>query len=291
MKNNCNINIGGLNFRIESDFYFHMPKNVKEFIVKDTIECDVAIKVTSNINFHNEFYDNQIIYIDEEWFTLYEDNLHNYLFNFKYDDSSNVEWVFVSNDRKKIEFYISENHISNNNISIIETTPFLMSFMIVLLNNDGFILHSAGAYLNGDGYAFCGQSGAGKTTLSNILKNNRVRMLTDETLIIRKNELGNFNIYGTPWKGSGDNIYSNFSCNLGRIFIINHGSSNQVERIDSNKAIGILLKQAFPYFWDKRAMLKCFNLINYVANKISIDNLFFLPDQSVFEYIRNLKKK
>lgn len=157
--------------------------------------------------------------------------------------------------------------------------------MTVVSKYNGFILHSAGVSIDNKGYIFCGKSGSGKTTISNLFRQSEnAVLLTDEAVLIRQQN-SDVRIYGTPWKGSGDNIYNSLNVSLKHIYFIFHGKKNECTNIDSRDAIEILVKQAFPYFWDKKLMLKSFSIMTAITNSTPCSNLFFLPNESVVSYI------
>jgi len=280
---NSFFSIGGLKIKIESEYQYPSPPNVSAFETTIDNNIDMQIRVLSNNKFSRDLGNQK--YIDENWFSSYETNKGDYTFIFSPDEICNITHIWIDSNKKEAEIFIDNELLSNKNISIIETTPFLMLFMMVLIQYDGFILHSAGVSINDKGYIFCGKSGSGKTTISNLFRQSKKAiLLTDEALLLRKQD-GSFHLYGTPWKGSGDNIYNNIDIILERIYFIFHGKKNERSEVDKREAIVLLVKQAFPYFWDKKLMLKSFSLMTTITNLIPCSNLYFLPDDSVVTYI------
>ena len=248
---------------------------------------DLHIRILSDKKFNYTM--GKIKYCDANWFSVYENDIGESIFLFEADEICNITHLWISKDRKSAEFFIDESFCSERNISIIETTPFLMCFMSILLHNDGIILHSAGALNGNRGYIFCGKSGSGKTTLSNLLKRSgKYILITDESVIVRKQGNG-FIIYGSPWKGSGDNIYSCQKGILESIYFIFHGKTNNHIPAEKGFVISNLIKQAFPYFWDKELMKKSFSLITSIANEVNCNILHFVPNDTVVDYI-NVKE-
>lgn len=275
--------IGGLTIKIETKYQHPSPLNVFAFEIAADDNVDLRIQVLSNNQFFHELGNKK--YFDKDWFSTYETNEGDTTFIFLPDKICNITHIWIKSNKKEAEIFIDEGLLSEKNISIIETTPFLMLFMTVLVKHNGFILHSAGVSINDKGYIFCGRSGSGKTTISNLFRQSgKAVLLTDEALLIRK-QGSDVRIYGTPWKGSGDDIYNNSNVILECIYFIFHGEKNECSEIDKREAIKILVKQAFPYFWDKRLMLKSFSLMTAVTNIVPCSNLYFLPDDSVVSYI------
>lgn len=273
--------IGGIRIRIQTDYLFSCPPHVYAFL-SEGVDEDIKIKVLSNKQFRYNM--NNKKYEDEGWFSVCENDAGDRLFAFIPDEICNITYLFIPRNGKEIEIFIEEDLISEKNISIIETTPFLMCYMMILARHNGIILHSSGLSINEKGFIFCGKSGSGKTTISNLfIKSNYATLLTDEALILRKNG-DSFIMYGSPWKGSGDNIYSNTSSTLNHIYFIFHGKQNRCDNINKREAISALVKQAFPFFWDKKLMLLSFSLITELTNAIPCNRLFFLPNDSIVDF-------
>lgn len=276
--------IGGLKIKILTDFRFPCPPHVSAFLSEGEL-ADIKVSILSDKHFKHKVDNFKIKYEDAEWFSVYENKNYDNIFTFNPDVICNITYMYVPSVGDNVEIYIDDGLLTEKSISIIETTPFLMCFMILLIRNGGIILHSSGISINDKGFVFCGKSGSGKTTISNLFKKTEyATLLTDEALILRKH--GDIiRIYGSPWKGSGDNIYSNTNSLLEYIYFIYHGRKNIISEVDKHEAISILVKQAFPYFWDKKLMLKSFSLMTKIINIVPCSNLYFLPDQSVVSFI------
>lgn len=163
--------IGGLSIKIESQYQYPLPLNVSAFGTNIVNNIDIQIRVLSNNQFSHDLGNQK--YIDENWFSTYETNKGDYVFIFSPDEICNITHIWINSNKKEAEIFIDEGLLSNKNISIIETTPFLMLFMTILVQYDGFILHSAGVSINNKGYIFCGKSGSGKTTISNLFSQHK----------------------------------------------------------------------------------------------------------------------
>lgn len=276
--------IGGLKIRIKTEYAFPCPPHVAAFLSMSNGEkADVEIRILSEKDFNYAVTDKR--YEDSDWFSVYETENGDNIFSFIADKICCVTHLYIPHTGNNIEIYIDNNLLTENSISIIETTPFLMCFMIILIKYNGIILHSSGVIMENKGFIFCGKSGSGKTTISNLfIKSNYAKVLTDEALILRKHE-NSIKIYGSPWKGSGDNIYCNKSSSLNHIYFIYHGKENKSDNIEKREAVSNLVKQAFPYFWDTKLMLRSFSLMTDVTNIVPCSNLRFIPDQSVVSFI------
>lgn len=279
--------IGGLKIKVQTDYLFPCPPHVSAFLSEEK-DSDISIQILSEKQFCHKIFNKK--YEDSDWFSVFENDNGDSLFSFVPDEVCNITHLYIPCDSNEAEIYIEDKLISEKNISVIETTPFLMCFMVMLLRFSGIILHSSGVSFNDKGFIFCGKSGSGKTTISNLfIQSNYATLLTDEALIIRKLN-GSIRIFGSPWKGSGDDIYCNSSSLLSHIYFIYHGKANICNNMDKREAISILVKQAFPYFWDKKLMLRSFSLMTEIANTVPCSSLHFLPNETVVRFIMEREK-
>jgi len=74
--------------------------------------------------------------------------------------------------------------------------------MYALSRCRGILVHAAGASADGKGLLFPGISGAGKSTISALLRaGDGVHLLSDDRIVVRGNGSGGFDLGGTPWPG------------------------------------------------------------------------------------------
>jgi hypothetical protein len=281
--------IGGLIWKFDSNFLLPSRANINEF----NIDC-----VDGEYDIHVEVLPDKEIFMDIDTVIHYQDNFIKIIKNnndeyvlLSYPDGDcYISSIKININRKNVFVYVNINLISDDNIHIIESTPFLMCFMIIMLQFKGTVIHSNATIINEKGFIFCGHSGAGKTTISKLLsgfKNNIV--LTDETAILRINNDAIY-VYGSPWKGSGANFFCRKYSKLSRIFYLKHGNDNYIRELSSKNSIELLVKQAFPFFWDKLYMIKNINILNNIVNQIKSCELYFLPDDSSVNYLKTILK-
>ncbi len=77
-------------------------------------------------------------------------------------------------------------------------------FLYTFSQNQSLLIHGCALAIDDRAYLFCGVSGAGKTTLAQLLeKDHKVNVLCDERNVITKDSHGNLFLSSTPWYGSG----------------------------------------------------------------------------------------
>jgi hypothetical protein len=280
--------IGGLIWKFNSCFLLPLRDNVNEFII-DSANEDFDIYVEVLLDKEISTGAGVLIYQKDDFIKIIKNNSEYILFTCP-EHNCFISCIKVNIDKKKVFIYVNTN-IDDNNIHIIESTPFFMCFIIILLQIEGTVIHSNATIIYEKGFLFCGHSGSGKTTISKLLESFKDNIvLTDETAILRiKNK--DVYVYGSPWKGSGANFFCRKYSRLSGIFYLRHGNDNYIRELSSKKSMELLIKQAFPFFWDKSNMIKNFNFLNTVVNQIKSYELFFLPDNSSINFLRNILKE
>lgn len=124
-----------------------------------------------------------------------------------------------------------------------------------LARRGAFMLHASGVVMPSGAWVFCGQSGAGKTTLAQFFSEAALTRLSDETILIRQTEKG-FMAYGTPWLGEG-HIAANEKAPLRHLYFIRHGKEKHaIRQLQFSELSVAFFQQAFLPHWDKAAMEK-----------------------------------
>ena len=166
--------------------------------------------------------------------------------------------------------------------------PTLELLMInCLAREKGVILHACGIAQDNNGILFAGESGAGKSTMAGIWsQENGIAVLSDDRTVVRQKD-GAFRIYGTPWHGEAK-FGSPQSAGLDKIFFIRHGDANSVRKMKGAEAVQSLLTCSFPPYWDSAGMNFTLEFFSQMAAAVPCYELFFKPDSSVIELIKNV---
>ncbi len=96
---------------------------------------------------------------------------------------------------------------------------------------DGIVFHSSAISFGGEGVVFSAKSGTGKSTHTSLWQKefDGVRVINDDTPIIRALHDGKVMLYGTPWAGS-TGINSNEAVPLRAIVFLSRGETNTIEK-------------------------------------------------------------
>jgi len=150
----------------------------------------------------------------------------------------------------------------------------------------GLHVHAGGVVDDGRGFLFSGPSGAGKSTLTRLWQPAGVTLLSDDRLIIRRQQ-DHWRVFGTPWHGDFD-ICSPDSAPLEKIFFLTKGPHHAVRRLPEVEAASRLLANSFPPFYDREALNFLLDFIARVTAEVPCYELQFVPEAGVVEFIRGV---
>lgn len=181
--------------------------------------------------------------------------------------------ISTGNKRKIKTFY---------DISIDQLVYLVKRVINELLASNGFIIHASAIGKNNSAYLFLGQSGAGKSTIVNLLKKN-FTPLADDSVIIKK-EQNKFFLYQIPVKEKPDWINkSKKKYFIKKIYFLKKSAKVKVERIkDREKNLAKIMRQ----FWIEKPnknQIKLildfiakndFYLLHFPKNEALVNNFF-----------------
>lgn len=111
----------------------------------------------------------------------------------------------------------------------------------VLADRQALLIHSAAVMINGKGYLFLGQSGAGKSTTIKLLRKAhleygfKMKILCDDRNIVRKWSDG-WKVHGT-WSHGTINTVNNLEAPIVGILVLKKDASNRLELIQNKNLI------------------------------------------------------
>lgn len=149
----------------------------------------------------------------------------------------------------------------------------------------GVEIHACGVVApDGAGRLFVGHSGAGKSTISRLwLAHPGARVLSDDRIILRRHN-DQLRMYGTPWHGDAGLAAQAFAP-VDRIFLLEHGPSNQVLPLDSSRAAAELFTRTFVPHHSATGLDNALRFTERTARTIPISLFRFVPNPTAVEAI------
>ncbi|HEX3353908.1 MAG TPA: hypothetical protein VHS34_13905 [Terriglobales bacterium] len=155
---------------------------------------------------------------------------------------------------------------------------------LILAQEGGFLLHSAGAIRDGKAFLFSGVSGAGKTTISRLAPRD-VTLLTDEVSYVRRDGDG-YRACGTPFAGELARVGENCSAPIECLFFLAQGPANRIETLSKAEAIRRLMRNILFFAEDSDLVQKVFQSACEFVERVAVRRLAFVPDSRVWEMIQ-----
>ena len=154
-----------------------------------------------------------------------------------------------------------------------------LAFEDVLINHQGFILHSSFISWQNNGILFTAPSGTGKSTQADLWKKYEdADIYNGDRTIIRKID-GKYYGFGSPYAGSSG-IYRNESAPIKAIVVIEQGPDNVIRRLHGREA-------TLMNTWNKEYMEKMTDLLMDAVCQIPVYHLFCRPDQDAVNTVKN----
>lgn len=220
------------------------------------------------------------------------------LFDFTTEHLGRQPYKRMLTDAKfeRVEVFLNREYLSAQDASIALEYPLdevLITHYLSVGDGSsarGVELHACGMVgAAGESFLFVGHSGAGKSTTARLWTQNApVEVLSDDRIILRQRGQ-QFLMYGTPWHGEA--AFAAPRCApLHRIFLLEHGAENRIERIPTSAAVGELLARSFLPFYQSRFVDPVLALLEDLARSVPCYRYQFLPDPSAVERIREFRE-
>ena len=154
---------------------------------------------------------------------------------------------------------------------------------LVLVQQGGFLVHSASAIRNGRAFLFAGVSGAGKTTISRLAPPDAT-LLTDEISYVRRRD-GGYIAHGTPFTGELARLGENTSAPVAALYLLVQGKENRIDPVGVAEAGRELLANMLFFAEDSEMVHRAFQSACDFVDCVPVRRLTFVPDARVWEMI------
>ena len=162
---------------------------------------------------------------------------------------------------------------------VFPMAPILLHYAV--LTADAVMMHASGVFDGEKGRLFSAFSGAGKSTISGIWKQQGNLLINDDRLIIRK-EKGEYFMYNTPMYYPDDNKKSP----LHAVFLIRHAPENVINRMAGAAAVSSVMAFSIQNNYDTRFVQHHLDFFANMCSQIPVFQLGFVPDEKVVNFIK-----
>jgi len=146
-------------------------------------------------------------------------------------------------------------------------------------------VHACGAVTGGRAVLFCGESGAGKTTMARLWRRHRrtASILSDDRILIQDMKGAPW-AYGTPWHGLGK-FASPGGQPVDALFFLRHGSPSRLDSLPEPTAAAELFARSFFPPWEAETVQRILQFCERVVAAVPCYRLTFRPDFSVIQAV------
>jgi len=272
-------------YAMQHDVYRHFFSLKKQGDVIDEVEVFVTDAPAPGLMPGDKIFDSN------SSLTVYSDAGRTYVID-RFPPYEAPVWVAcIESGKNRVTIFCNpeiidktDNHLIYNPVSYPLDQILMMNF---LASRQGAIIHAAGWSPDNRGFVFAGVSGAGKTTISDLIHPRGTgAMLSDDRVALRKMD-DRFLMYGTPWPGEGG-FADNRSVPLTGIFFLNQGNTNKIVDLKPSEAMPYLFPVMSIPWYDRGNTLKMLDFCESLMAHIPMYQLTFRADESAVDCIETM---
>jgi len=285
------INFNGTNDFFEERCSMFIKENCQD-ILPEMIDMDVTIEKVD----HFQIPDGNLI-LDESAKWLRKIDPEQGYFIYMHNRNNNMIATTLEADLKwkhvRIQYIESDLPFPIKDQTVLIKWDDYRSFQLAgiayrnhILNRNGILIHSSAFAIGGKGVIVSAPSGTGKSTHARLWKErfgDEITLVNDDRPAIRLFDNVPM-LCGTPWSGSTD-IYSNMKVPLKCIVMLEQSPSNCIERLDTDRALQLLIPRCFLPYFDSELMDKAISTLEKLIGDVPVYLLKCRPDQEAVELV------
>ncbi len=215
------------------------------------------------------------IWIDRFWL---EESADTYRCTIKSEDGCCSWEMLSSKDFRYARIFASGPHSEESSIL---NWMLMVTYGQAVLSFNTILLHASVIEQDGQGYAFLGKSGTGKSTHSCLWLTHipNAALLNDDNPAISMEQDGTVMIYGTPWSGKTP-CYKNQGVPLKGLVRLKQGSVNEWKSLSRIEALMTILPSCTAIRWNRQLYNGMVNHLEKVVENVRIGQLTCLPDRA-----------
>lgn len=217
-------------------------------------------------------------------FRFEEDKTH-YITSIANEQSGEPTIMYSSKDFTKSIIYIKESEVYSTNII---SWLIMVAFAQASILDNIILLHASVVEKQGEGIAFLGKSGTGKSTHSRLWMERftKVSLLNDDNPALKIGADGFIYIYGTPWSGK-TSCYINRGVKVRAIVRLRQAQKNKFIAIKGVEALLAVLPSCSAIRWNRTLFDKMVNHVEKIIEKIGVGEMQCMPNKEAAEICLN----
>ena len=276
-------NVAKLNLLVSSRIPVFVGEQLMPFKIEQTSQVSVVYKIRiGQMKLGNECVVNK-----QDFRVINKDDTYIRVKTLPFNEKILETYLYSENEKADITLSIPKEMEAEHEIFVRTNIWNYLAFEDVLINHQGFILHSSFISWQNNGILFTAPSGTGKSTQADLWKKYEdADIYNGDRTIIRKID-GKYYGFGSPYAGSSG-IYRNESAPIKAIVVIEQGPDNVIRRLHGREAFLPLFRETLMNTWNKEYMEKMTDLLMDVACQIPVYHLSCRPDQGAVNTVKEL---
>lgn len=274
--NHC-FSISDIRISVKSDYEYKMEDNFESFLCDELYDYQVEFKEISKL----PVKPGKMIYKSRNFCVSEENAFKRYFY-----DGLNNDYYYAVGTYNWSQKHILIEYIpyAYQFINEISNSFFHIALEALLMNENRMILHSTCIDTLIGGLLFAGESGAGKSTQTDLwCKYENGYLINGDRTIICNNSgyLG----YGSPYAGSSK-CYKNESCKITAIIFPKKAKINSVRKLSSSEAFKKIYSCMVINSWDKVFVSKTCDFVMNLINDIPVYELSCTMDKDAVDCLK-----